>query len=414
MNSFYSTHSLHYLCTEMKRTILLLIISAFCAIGLKAQRADSIRISLLTCASGGEIYSLFGHTAIRYENYTQGIDAVFNYGMFNFSAPNFIFRFALGETDYQLGVTSYERFAEEYDYLGRDVWQQTLNFTQDEKEHLVRLLQENYRPENRVYRYNFFYDNCATRPRDQIESAIDGSLQYTDNMTENNTGVSFRDLLHKYSEGHLWSRFGMDMCMGSEADKPINRRLMMFIPFYVQEYFNTAQIVNKEGQARPLVSAEEKIVVTGLTDADHRSGGITPMQASLLLFIVVTAATIYGIRRQKTLWGVDLLLFFCAGVAGCILAFLALFSQHPAVSPNYLLFVFHPLHLFCLPWMINKVRKRQKSRYMVANFTVLTLFILLWAIIPQRFDLAVLPLALCLLVRSASNLVLTSKKIEKR
>lgn len=414
MNSFYSTHSLHYLCTEMKRTILLLIISAFCAIGLKAQRADSIRISLLTCASGGEIYSLFGHTAIRYENYTQGIDAVFNYGMFNFNAPNFIFRFALGETDYQLGVTSYERFAEEYDYLGRDVWQQTLNFTQDEKEHLVRLLQENYRPENRVYRYNFFYDNCATRPRDQIESAIDGSLQYTDNMTENNTGVSFRDLLHKYSEGHLWSRFGMDMCMGSEADKPINRRLMMFIPFYVQEYFNTAQIVNKEGQARPLVSAEEKIVVTGLTDADHRSGGITPMQASLLLFIVVTAATIYGIRRQKTLWGVDLLLFFCAGVAGCILAFLALFSQHPAVSPNYLLFVFHPLHLFCLPWMINKVRKRQKSRYMVANFTVLTLFILLWAIIPQRFDLAVLPLALCLLVRSASNLVLTSKKIEKR
>ena len=414
MNSFYSTHSLHYLCTEMKRTILLLIISAFCAIGLKAQRADSIRISLLTCASGGEIYSLFGHTAIRYENYTQGIDAVFNYGMFNFNAPNFIFRFALGETDYQLGVTSYERFAEEYDYLGRDVWQQTLNFTQDEKEHLVRLLQENYRPENRVYRYNFFYDNCATRPRDQIESAIDGSLQYTDNMTENNTGVSFRDLLHKYSEGHLWSRFGMDMCMGSEADKPINRRLMMFIPFYVQEYFNTAQIVNKEGQARPLVSAEEKIVVTGLTDADHRSGGITPMQASLLLFIVVTAATIYGIRRQKTLWGVDLLLFFCAGVAGCILAFLALFSQHPAVSPNYLLFVFHPLHLFCLPWMINKVRKRQKSRYMVANFTVLTLFILLWAIIPQRFDLAVLPLALCLLVRSASNLVLTSKKREKR
>ena len=108
--------------------------------------------------------------------------------------------------------------------------------------------------------------------------------------------------------------------------------------------------------------------------------------------------------------GLDLILFFCAGIAGCILAFLALFSQHPAVSPNYLLFVFHPLHLFCLPWMINKVRKRQKSWYMRANCAVLTLFILLWAIIPQRIDLAVLPLALCLLVRSASNLILTLKK----
>ena len=255
-----------------------------------------------------------------------------------------------------------------------------------------------------------FRSNCATRPRDQIEAAIDGTLQYADNMTDTDTGVTFRDLLHKYSEGHPWSRFGMDLCMGSKADQPINRRLMMFVPFYVQDFFNTARIVDNEGQARPLVSSEEKIVVTGLTDADHRSGGITPMQSALLLFVLVAAATIYGIRRGKNLWGLDLILFFCAGIAGCILAFLALFSQHPAVSPNYLLFVFHPLHLFCLPWMINKVRKRQKSWYMRTNCVVLTLFILLWAIIPQRIDLAVLPLALCLLVRSASNLILTLKK----
>lgn len=96
---------------------------------------------------------------------------------------------------------------------------------------------------------------------------------------------------------------------------------MMFVPFYVQEYFNTAQIIDKEGKARPLISSEEKIVETGLTAADHRSSGITPMQSALLLFILVTAATIYGIRRRKTLWGLDLILFFCAGIAGCILAF---------------------------------------------------------------------------------------------
>ena len=77
-------------------------------------------------------------------------------------------------------------------------------------------------------------------------------------MTDNSTGISFRDLLHKYSEGHLWSRFGMDLCMGSQADEPINRRLAMFVPFYMQEYFNKAQIVDKEGQARPLVAKEEK------------------------------------------------------------------------------------------------------------------------------------------------------------
>lgn len=376
----------------------------------KRETPDSIRISLLTCASGEEIYSLFGHTAIRYENYTRGIDAVFNYGIFNFNAPNFILRFALGETDYQLGANNYERFAAEYYYLERDVWQQELNLTPQEKEKLIALLEENYRPENRVYRYNFFYDNCATRPRDLIEKSIEGTLEYADNMTDTNTGTSFRDLLHKYSEGHPWSRFGMDLCMGSQADKIINRRLMMFVPFYVQEYFNKARIIDKEGQTRPLVLNEEKIVITGSGETDRVSEGFTPMQAALLLFILIAAITIYGIRRRKTFWGIDLVLFFAAGVAGCILAFLALFSQHPAVSPNYLLFVFHPFHLFYLPCMLNKVRKRKRSRYMLANFTVLTLFTLLWLVIPQRFPLAVLPLALCLLIRSASNLILTYNK----
>lgn len=405
----------------MKYNVLILLYSILllCPCTMVAQEAslqkknsDSIRLSLLTCDSGKEIYSLFGHTAIRYENFTRNLDVVFNYGVFNFNTPNFILRFALGKTDYQLGATNYEYFAAEYNYLQRDVWQQTLNLNQTEKETLVRLLEENYRPENRVYRYNFFYDNCATRPRDQIEKAIEANLQYADNMTDRNTGVTFRDLLHKYSETSLWSRFGMDLCMGSQADKPINRRTMMFIPFYVQKYFNTAEIteLNKEKQSRPLVSSEKKIINASELSEHSSSIGITPMQAALLLLFLVAATTFYGIRKKKTLWGIDLLLFVAAGIAGCILAFLALFSQHPAVSPNYLLFVFHPLHLLCLPCMLNRVRKHKLSRYMLANLVVLTLFIVLWAVIPQRIPLAVLPLALCLLIRSASNLILTYKQ----
>ena len=106
-----------------------------------ANNNDSTRLSLLTCAPGEEIYSLFGHTAIRYENPSQGIDIVFNYGLFSFNTPNFIFRFSLGETDYQLGATDYERFAAEYAFFGRSVWQQTLNLTDEEKTELIRLLQ---------------------------------------------------------------------------------------------------------------------------------------------------------------------------------------------------------------------------------------------------------------------------------
>lgn len=366
---------------------------------------DSIRFSLLTCGAGEEIYSLFGHTAIRYENFTRGIDAVFNYGIFSFNTPNFILRFTLGETDYQLGVTSYKQFAYEYTWTGRDVWQQTLNLNAEEKKKLLALLEENYLPQNRIYRYNFFYDNCATRPRDQIERAVQGTLEYADDMTSFQTGISFRDIVHQYTIGHSWARFGIDLCLGSQADKDITRRQMMFAPFYLKDFLAKAQLKNAQGMERPLVSSEDHIIQSPQQTSTEEAP--SPLQTAFLLFTIVTIVTAYGIYRRKSLWLLDLLLFLAAGVAGCILAFLASFSQHPAVSPNYLLFLFHPLHLLCLPWMIKRVRKKEKSIYMWANIIVLTFFILLWGIIPQEFNLAVLPLALSLWIRSASNLYLT-------
>ena len=375
--------------------------------------SDSIRISLLTCAAGEEIYSLFGHTALRYENYTRGTDVVFNYGIFDFSAPNFVLRFALGETDYRLGTSSYERFIAEYSYLGRDVWQQVLNLKQDEKVRLVKLLEENYQPENRVYRYNFFYDNCATRPRDMVEKAISGKLVYAEDMDTPQQGTTFRDILRQYSAGHLWSRFGMDLCMGSKADEPISRRVQMFVPFYVQSVFSKARIQDEQGGLRPLVVEERKVVEVESHPASGWLDRFTPQWMSCLLFVLTLCCTLYGVWRGKSLWGIDLVLFLAAGLAGCILAFLTLFSQHPAVSPNYLLFVFHPFHLLCLPFFLPRVRRGLTSRYMIANFVVLTFFIVSIAVIPQRFDLAVLPLALSLLVRSGGNL-LTARKINSR
>ncbi|MFT0260485.1 DUF4105 domain-containing protein [Bacteroides faecis] len=367
---------------------------------------DSIRLSLLTCAPGEEIYSLFGHTAIRYEDPANGIDAVFNYGLFSFNTPNFIFRFSLGETDYQLGATDYAHFAAEYAFDGRSVWQQTLNLSKEEKAELIRLLQENYRPENRVYRYNFFYDNCATRPRDKIEESIIGKVIYPSEPQDGSR--SFRDIVHQYCKGHPWARFGIDLCIGSEADRPITQRQMMFAPFYLMDAFAGAQIANDSIQ-RPLVS-DKALIVDAVSDEEEGGWMPTPLQCSLLLFILTAAATIYSLRKRTGLWGVDLVLFGTAGIVGCVLAFLALFSEHPAVSSNFLLLVFHPGQFLFLPYIIYCVRKGKKCWYLTLNLIVLTLFIALFPLIPQRFDFAVVPLALCLLIRSASNLILTSKK----
>lgn len=412
-----------YLCDMKQSTkdkiissirLLTLVIAMAMPTGLAARQseptempsapADSIRLSLLTCAPGEEIYSLFGHTAIRYEHPARGIDVVFNYGMFSFNTPNFMLRFALGQTDYQLGVTSYQRFASEYEYFDRSVWQQTLNLTAEEKQKLIALLETNYQPENRTYRYNFFYDNCATRPRDIIEESIVGKVLYPTDIPQASETKTFRDLVHECTQGHPWAQFGIDFCVGSEADRPITDRQMMFVPSYLMNFFAGARMAE-----RPLILDTEIVVDCELTEQSEEDHLPTPLQSALILFILTAAATIYGLKKKKNLWGIDLVLFATAGIAGCVIAFLALFSEHPAVSANFLLLVFHPLQLLALPWMINAERKGRRSGYHLFNLVVLTFFILLFPLIPQRFDLAVVPLALCLLIRSANNLILTYK-----
>lgn len=402
-----------YLC-GMKQ-LLLTLAFVLSALSARAGETDSVRFSLLTCGPGTEIYSLFGHTAIRYEVPRRGIDVVFNYGLFSFDTPNFILRFTLGEPDYRLGVMDYGRFLAEYRWSGRDVWEQELNLTDEEKRRLAAQLEENCRPENRIYRYNIFYDNCSTRPRLQVERATDNRLRYADDMETTDTQKSFRDIVHQYSRGHSWAEFGMDLCLGSPADRPISRRLMTFAPFYLKDFFATATLPDSTGAySRPLVAETVQTVVIPDEEKETADTPFTPLAASLALLALVGGSTWYGLRRRKSLWGLDFFLFLAAGVAGCILAFLSLLSQHPAVRPNYLLLVFHPFHLLCLPWMINKVRKHRRSLYMMLNLTVLTFFILLWPVIPQNFNLAVLPLALCLLLRSASNLILTYNRTDRK
>ena len=392
---------------------------------LPTDTADTWQVSLITCGPGVEVYNQFGHTAIRMKNVSRNIDLIYNYGIFSFNTPNFVLRFTLGKTDYLLGIQAYQDFVDWYAYCNRDVREQVLNLSIEEKNTLIGLLNENYKPQNRTYRYNFFYDNCATRPRDLIEKCLQSKLQYADDMTTTSTGQSFRSIVHEFTANNSWSQFGIDLCLGSEADKPISRRAMMFIPLYLEKYFEKATILphernnnssreknknlvgEKSDGTYPLITESKQLVTIPEADKVQKDTPFTPFRCATFMFIVTTVLTIYEIRSRKSMWGFDLILFTAAGIAGCMLAFLATFSEHPTVSPNYLLFLFQPLHLLLLPWFIKKVKKMQRSSYLVVLTIELLLFIVLWAIIPQKFPLAVLPLALCLLVRSASNWLLS-------
>ena len=375
------------------------------AFSVQSQSTDSIRFSLLTCAPGTEIYSLFGHTAIRYENYTRRIDVVFNYGMFSFNTPNFIFRFVAGETDYQLGITPYSYFEAEYAMRGSSVYQQVLNLTQSEKERLLTILENNYLPENRIYRYNYFYDNCTTRARDKIEECIEGKVVYPDSLS----GKSYRSIVHEFTAGSPWDELGIDLCLGAEADKEINKRQQMFSPFYMKYYASNAYIVDAGGTRRPLILDETKIV--DVEPEEVQPGFILSPLMCGALFLALCVVMAWGQwKTQRIWWGWDIVLYGLQGLAGCIIAFLFFFSVHPTVGSNWLLILFNPIPLLYLPFMVYKAVKRKKDYYHVENMVYLTLFITILPFCGQEFNLTVLPLALGLLVTSASHVLVWNKK----
>jgi len=371
---------------------------------MKFSQNDSIQLSLLTCAPGNEIYALFGHTAIRYQNFSQGVDWVFNYGMFSFNTPNFIYRFVKGETDYQLGITPFPYFEAEYALRGSSVYQQVLNLTPLEKQTLLRLLRDNYLPENRIYRYNYFYDNCTTRARDQIEKSIQGKVVYPSvSWTK-----TFRGIVHEFTVNSPWDELGIDLCLGAEADKAIDARKQMFAPFYMRYFADGAYIQDKDGNTRPFILREEKIV--DVSPEIEPPFALTPMGAGALFLFLNVLVAFWQWRKKCIFWGWDVVLYAAQGIAGCIIAFLFFVSSHPTVGSNWLLILFNPIPLFYLPFMVYRDIKRKKDLYHLINLVYLTLFMLLFLLLPQKFNLTVLPLALGLLVNAASHVLVLNKR----
>ena len=370
-------------------------------------RYDSVKVSLLTCGAGNQIYSLFGHTAIRVRCDEMHWDWVYNYGMFDYRTPNFATRFVLGKTDYELGVINFNDFLYPYITGNRWVYEQRLHLEPAEKRRLLQALNVNYLPQNRVYRYNFFYDNCATRPLNKIEQALIGQTVYSDSVQQEFSTRTYRDIVYECSEGYLWTRFGMNFCLGLPADLPIGHREVMFAPLYLRDAFSTAQVERNDGTIDNLVEWEGIVLPSRISTVVEKSwlDVFTPMVTFSLLFLVVAALSVWQWMSRSSLWWLDMLLFSAAGVCGCVIAFLTFFSEHPAVSPNFLLIVFHPIHLFVVPFLLKTLKKRRKPVYYLINLVILTLFILLFGVIPQRFDLAVVPLALSLLLRSLMNVL---------
>ena len=198
------------------------------------------RISLLTCQPHEEVYSIYGHTAIRYQDVARGTDIAVNYGMFSFHKPYFVLRFVFGLTDYEMGIESFDTFCAQYASYGSGVYEQVLNLTPEEKLTIAKAIDTNYEPQNRVYRYNYFYDNCTTRARDMITNHLQASVEYGNEKAEDAT--SYRQIVHQCASQTPWIRFGNDMLLGIKADLPIDRAQRQFLPANLMNDFERATL----------------------------------------------------------------------------------------------------------------------------------------------------------------------------
>ena len=314
----------------------------------KAHIDSTLSVSFITCGPGGEAYSIYGHTALHFIDHTNDTDVAVNWGIFDFNKPNFVGRFVFGLTDYLMGIYPFEAFLREYEAEGRWVKEQQLNLTPEEKLRIANAIWENYRPENREYRYNYFYDNCTTRARDMIADHLNGKVVYEGTTDE---GPSFRELVHRCCAGYPWVRFGNDMLLGVKADSRTTTRERQFLPCETMNDFDRAVI---DGNRRLVTGT------TTLVDIPENTGEssfpLSPRACALLLLGLVIILTIWELVARKDFRWFDALLMVLCGLSGIVLT-LMLFSQHPTVRINFQLLLLNPLPLFFIwPMLKGKCR----------------------------------------------------------
>lgn len=369
------------------------------------QLSQEAKISLITCGPWqGELYSAFGHSAIRVSDSGLGIDWSFNYGTFDFNQPNFYLNFARGRNFYMLSVQEYPAFRDYYIRNNRYIHEQELNLDSADRQQLFDYLWNNALPENRSYRYDYFYNNCSTKPRDVVESVFGERVRFNDFSIPK--PVTIRQLTDLYLVHQPWGDLGIDICLGLPMDKIANTRIHHFLPDYLEVGFDHATINNGSAE-KPLVK-EKRIIF----QAEPESNPFTithPLVIFSLLLALIIGVSGYDLRKFELSRWLDLILFNTTGLLGLLLVLMWFATDHQAAAWNFNLLWAMPINL-ALPFM-RSVKLR--SSYFIF-MTILTLVVLVsWPYLPQELNLMLFPVVLGLLFRYYINFRLLSRvKIE--
>ena len=393
---------------------LCVALTAWCAPEVVAERLDSTVqqapvVSLVTFYPGDDPFSIYGHTELRVESGNH--DYYYNYGVYDFNSPGFVFRFIRGDAPYYCVAipAKYATLGME----GRRMVEQELNLTPDEANKVNFMLMDNVLPGNNTYEYRYLTDNCATRPLEIIQRALGYNLVFDEAREEDlkKNPITYRDILRHYGANYAWQQFGIDLVLGADLDKPLDQKQTAFIPMELMRLVADA----KRSDALPVVKTTAVVV-----DGDEQGlvqpptpWWCSPLAVALIVLALTLFFTLRDIRRSKITAWFDTLLYGSPAIIGCVITMLAIFSNHEAVWPNKNILWLHPL-LFIPAFMVYGKHKKAMLclyNYHIIHFLAMGVLLLSWPFIQQHGNVAFFPLMVASMVRSMCHIIVGKRTI---
>lgn len=374
-----------------KLTTLLLILASF-SVNAQLELTSESQISILTIGPGTSLNDAFGHTAIRINDPIYKFDIVFDYGRYDFETENFYLKFAQGKLDYQISQSKFEAFFGYYQYNNRTVKEQVLVLSKAQKTAFYYLLKETVKPENKNYPYDFFYNNCATKIKDDIEGILDYQVVYSPAPTFKQ--FSFRNLIRSDLNQNSWGSFGIDIALGSKIDQIASVEEHMFLPKYLHQLLENARLKTDDSR---LVSASKTL---NPSDAvSHYNFFSSPLFILGILALLMLLITYKDYKNNSRSKGLDIALFAFTGSIGVLLLLLWFATDHQTTAYNYNLLWACALNILFIPSICKSKLNNRGLSYLKFLVLLFSLMGLHWITGVQSFAIGLIPLLIAICVR---------------
>ena len=350
--------------------------------------SEETKVSIISIGEGSSLADAFGHTGIRV--ISNGNDIVFNFGVYDFSAPNFYSNFVKGRPVYKLAVQKYEKFKDGYIYQNRYLVEHELNISEESKMNIIDLLVNNSRPENKYYTYDYLRDNCSTRVADILID--DTNNKFRDDKLESEALFTYRELIHEKISENSWAALGIDLCLGAIIDKKISVRETFFIPEKLMKYMDGLM----KDYSKPIT---KNIIFLPDSPSKYNEEFPKPFLVNSIISLFIILLTYFNFKNSSWNRSIDFIIYLFSGLVGVLIIYLWFFSNHFASAQNFNFLWAFPFNLAVVFALIKKTPPLWTINFVKLNIILLILLFIHWITGVQKYNITLLPIFISLLVR---------------